>query len=299
MRGVADVPPEPPAGDLGDRRHVVGAAVAGRLPDGVVPVVGLARQPVLEHHQRGHHIGALDMADVDALDPQWRSRPGRVNLEYSAAQHDLALKSPARFSLCCCSASWALRCTVSARAFLSPRRGTRSTTRDPRSPDSHSATSSALGGRHGTSTSRGTGFDGLVGGTTQFGLLAVELGEELLDQLRLHGITGIAGPRLFDDPAALAAHPAAADVEHLDGGFEVVVGERHHIGVGAVTEHHGLLLQGPAQRRQIVTQPGGTLEVELPRPQRSSGVPVRGRSGRSCRTGNRRSPRRSCDAPRR
>ena len=48
---------------------------------------------------------------------------------------------------------------------------------------------------------------------------------------------------LLDDPAALTAHPAAADVEHLHRGFEFVVGERDHVGVGAVAEHHRLLLQ--------------------------------------------------------
>ncbi|CFR90127.1 Uncharacterised protein [Mycobacterium tuberculosis] len=71
---------------------------------------------------------------------------------------DLALKSLARFSLCCCSASSAFRCTVSASARLSPRRGTRSTTLEPRRPDSQLASSSALDGKQGTSTSRGTGL---------------------------------------------------------------------------------------------------------------------------------------------
>jgi hypothetical protein len=37
---------------------------------------------------------------------------------------------------------------------------------------------------------------------------------------------------LLDHPAALAADPAAADEEHLDGGLELVVGEREDVGVG-------------------------------------------------------------------
>ena len=77
----------------------------------------------------------------------------------------------------------------------------------------------------------------------------------------LPGITWLAG--LFDDPAALAAHPPAADVEHLHGGFQFVVGERHHVGVGAVAEHHRLLLQRPLERRDVVAQPGRPLEVQL------------------------------------
>ncbi|SKW23437.1 Uncharacterised protein [Mycobacteroides abscessus subsp. abscessus] len=70
---------------------------------------------------------------------------------------DLVVRSPARLSLCCASASFALRSTVSASAFLSPRCGTRKETREPRSPVSHEAIPSASLGSTGTSTSRGTG----------------------------------------------------------------------------------------------------------------------------------------------
>ena len=102
---------------------------------------------------------------------------------------------------------------------------------------------------------------GLVGFGVQFGLVAVELGEELLDELRLRGIAGVAG--LLDDPAALSAHPAAAHVEHLHRGLEVVVGERDHVGVGAVAEHHGLFLERSFERAEVVAQPSGPLEVEF------------------------------------
>ena len=59
-------------GHLGDGGDVVGSALTGGLADGEVPVVGLARQAVLEHHQRGHHVGALYVADVHTLDAQRR-----------------------------------------------------------------------------------------------------------------------------------------------------------------------------------------------------------------------------------
>ncbi len=75
------------------------------------------------------------------------------------------------------------------------------------------------------------------------------------------GITGISG--LFDDPATLAAHSAAANVEDLHRRFELVVGEGNHVSVGAVAEHHRLLLHGSLQRGQVVTQPRGPLEIEL------------------------------------
>ena len=70
---------------------------------------------------------------------------------------------------------------------------------------------------------------------------------------------------LVDDPAALAAHPPAAHVEDLDGGLEVVLGEGDDVGVGAVAEDDGLLLHRPAQRLEVVAQPGGQLELEVRR----------------------------------
>jgi len=61
---------EAPAGHLSDAGRVVAAPVACRIPDGEAPVLRLARQPVLEHHQRSHHVAALDVADIDACDAQ-------------------------------------------------------------------------------------------------------------------------------------------------------------------------------------------------------------------------------------
>ncbi len=60
---------EAAAGHLGDGADV---AALGALPDGEPAVLGLAGQAVLEHHQRGHHVGALHVADVHALDAQRR-----------------------------------------------------------------------------------------------------------------------------------------------------------------------------------------------------------------------------------
>ena len=65
-------------------------------------------------------------------------------------------RSLARLVLCSASDSVAFLVTVSSSARLSPRCGTRSVTRPPRSEVSHSWIVSASGGRTGTSTSRGT-----------------------------------------------------------------------------------------------------------------------------------------------
>ena len=64
---------EPASRHLGDGRNVVGTSLPGRLPDTEVTVVRLARQAVLEYHQRADHVGALHVADVDAFYPQWCS----------------------------------------------------------------------------------------------------------------------------------------------------------------------------------------------------------------------------------
>ena len=82
------------------------------------------------------------------------------------------------------------------------------------------------------------------------GLLTVDLPEEVLDQLAGRHVLD-----LFQHPAALAAHPAVADVEDLDGRFELVLGQRDDVAVGPVPEHDGLLFQRPLQRAHVVPQP--------------------------------------------
>ena len=52
-------------------------------------------------------------------------------------------------------------------------------------------------------------------------------------------------------------------MEHLNGREQVVGGDADHVGVGAVAEHHGLLLHRAPHRAEIVAQPRGPFEVEL------------------------------------
>lgn len=135
------------------------------------------------------------------------------------------------------------------RARLSPRCGTRRVTRLPRWPDSQSARASASAG------SSGRAVRGHVGLAV---LAAVDLGAEVV-----HEVAGGQVLRLLHHPAALAADLPVADVEDLHGRLERVVGERDHVGVGAVAEHHCLLLHGPAQGGDVVAQPRGPLELQL------------------------------------
>ena len=194
----------------------------------------------------------------------------------SASARLRVVRSLARRVLCSISDSAAFLATVSSRAFLSPRCGTRRLTRLPRRSHSHSSTAAASGGSSGTRTSRGTtprlaaradlralrgsaaaggcaAVDGLVGGHR---VVAVDmaLAEELLDELGGADVTD-----LVDDPAPLAPHPAAADEEHLYRCLELVFGHRDDVAVGAVGQGHGLLLQGALQGLDVVAQPGRPL----------------------------------------
>ena len=99
----------------------------------------------------------------------------------------------------------------------------------------------------GTRISRGIASGSVTG---------VELEQEVLDQLGGAALVDAVG-----HPAALAADPAAAHVEDLDGDLERVLGERDHVDVGAVAEHHRLLLERALHRAEVVAEPGGLLEV--------------------------------------
>ena len=61
----------------------------------------------------------------------------------------------------------------------------------------------------------------------------------------------------------MPADPPAPDVEDLHGSFQLLVGEGHDVSVGAVTQHHRLLLQRPPQRGDVVAQPRGPLEIQF------------------------------------
>ena len=85
----------------------------------------------------------------------------------------------------------------------------------------------------------------------------VDLFEEALDEL---GVPGVVDE--VHDPAALPAHPAAADVEDLDGGLELVADQGEDVGVGRVGKDDGVALDDLAQCGGVVTQAGGLLEIE-------------------------------------
>ena len=183
----------------------------------------------------------------------------------SAAEREL--KSLARLSLCCASASCALRSTVSARALVATLRHPQLHRRaaQPTEPVLHLLD---VRWQHGTRTSRGTADAASTSPASMSAccLFAVELGEKLLDEDGEPGVgIGILDrlDGLLHHPAALTPHPATADVENLHGHLEFVGGERDDVGVGAAAEDDGLLLQRPPQRADVVAQPRRGLEVQL------------------------------------
>ena len=86
-------------------------------------------------------------------------------------------------------------------------------------------------------------------------VVAVDLAQELLDQFPGGHVLD-----LVHHPAPLPADPAVAHVEDLDRGFQLVLGERDDVAVGAVPQDHGLLFQRALERLDVVAQPGGPLE---------------------------------------
>ena len=67
----------------------------------------------------------------------------------------------------------------------------------------------------------------------------------------------------FDDPAALAADATLADMEDLDGGFELFGDEGEDIAVGTDGEDHGRLVEDLLQGRDLVAQTGRSFVVEF------------------------------------
>ena len=197
------------------------------------------------------------------------------------------MRSPARRSLCWVKASLALRSTVSARARLSPRCGTRTCTREPRSPHEPLGQRVDVRRQLGHEDLARHGLARVVRGLRERRLFAVELREEPLDQRGRLGRLD-----LVDHPAALAADPAPAHVEDLDRRLQLVLGEGDDVGVRAVAEHDGLASPSPGAARRGRRAAGRPARTPAPRRRSPCAVPARASSGPCGRRGTRRSRRR-------
>lgn len=211
-------------------------------------VLALAGEAVLEDDHGGHHVVALEVGDVEALDAQ-RHRVqaeglgdllqgagagGQVGGALGLVQDQglLGVALDRGHQVLLVAALRDAQGNVRAAALREPLLDRLDRVGQRR--DQHFL-------RHGVAA-----------------LLAVQLLEGVLDEGR-----GVHVLDLVGDPAALAAHPAAADVEDLHGRFQLVLGECDQVGVGGVGEHHGALLHGAPQRVYVVAQPGGALVLHL------------------------------------
>ena len=230
-----------------------------------------------------HHVGA-QQADVRAPDAQGRQRDqeflnilqrgSRVEvtgtLEFVLSQRSLASGAPSRRrALVAAMRHPQLNCDPRTRTARSPAPGIAWQHRDQHS---------------------GVAPDWLPRRRCRGSAWSCRLGEELLDEQFLPDSPGSPG---FDDPATLAADRRRARGTPVRPPG-VVIGERHHVGVSAVTEHRGLLLQhasaptssaaGRPARSQLF---GGSVHLQFDLTDQASVLPAGSRS-----------PPRSRDAPR-
>lgn len=202
-------------------------------------VFALTGEAVLEDHHGRHDVVALEVRDVEALDPQRRA----VQVE---GLRDLLQRAGAGGEI-----AGALG-LVQDQGLLGVAPDRRhqvllvATLRNPQGDLGAAALAQPL--CDGVRVLRQGGDEHLLGDGVA-ALLPVQLLKRVLDQARrLHCLD------LVGDPAALAADPAAADMEDLYGGLQLVLGDGDQVGVGGVGEHDRVLLHRAAQGAYVVTQ---------------------------------------------
>ncbi len=211
-------------------------------------VFALARQPVLEDDHGGHHVLALEVGDVEALDAQGRT----VEVQ---GLGDL-LQGPGAGG----EVGGALGLVQGQGLLGVAVDGLHQRPLVPALRNAQAHLGAAPPGEPLAERGRVLGQyrDQHLLGHGLAALLAVQLLEGVLDEPgRVDGLD------LVGDPAALAADPAAADVEDLHGRLQLVLGDGDQIGVGGIGEHDRVLLHGPAQGPYVVAQPGGLLVLHL------------------------------------
>jgi hypothetical protein len=232
------------------RMAAVSSTVAARCPGRTMKaaVLGLARQAVLEDDHRGDDIGPLDVADVEALDPQRRLDRGRDIPATPPAPDARAVRSPARATLCRAKDCSALRRTVSIKARLSPRCGHPDL-------DLRAASGGEPGGSPPRARSAAPGRGPRGGPSPGAGRRRPAAG----GARRRRDVGGI----LLGNPAALAPDAPAAHVEDLDGHLQFVVGDGEDVGVGSVAQHNGELLQALVRASMSSRRRAARLEVQV------------------------------------
>ena len=230
--------------DLAQGGHVVLALDRADLE---APVLALAGQAVLEHHHRAHHLAALEVGDVVALDPQRGLGQVEGLLELLEAPGP-GVEVAGPLELVGGEGLAGVGRDRLQQGPLLPPAGHPEVDRPAAQP-----------GQPGPQAVGALGQDGqehLAGDLV--GPVAVELLDEGGGQRG-----GVEGLDLVDHEAAPPHHPAPADEEHLDRRLQVVLGEGGDVEVLRGRGHHLLAFHGLADAAQLVAQPGRQLEVEL------------------------------------
>ena len=263
-----------PREHLGHRRVVVGGA--RRRADREAPVVGLLRRGPLEDDHRGDRVGAAEVGDVEALDPdRGRVEPERLlqaleRLHRGSGGGARRAGAPGR--------ARAPRCARRARGCAASRRARRRASRAARRGGWRAPPASASR----PASSRGT--------TSSAGIAAppaVVLEHELLGHL---GRLALGLVRQVERLAV--AEDPVAHLEHLRVGVPPVERDRHRV-EGARPRR-----PPPAGARAASARPAGGCARAWParsaprRPPRASAARARARCSRSARRGSR--PRRRC-----
>ena len=247
----------------GDDVVHAGGIVAGGVPGDAVGAVGLlGGHAVFEDHHGGDHVRTLHVRNVVTFDAQQRvgKLKGRLQLhEGGAAGGQIAgtaaLVQGQRLArvlgdrlheLCLVAALRDANLHGAAAHLRQPRR----------------QLLLILGlHRHEHGTRNIVAVQALLGvllGGEARRNIAVHLRDELLDELCVGAVVD-----LLHDPAALAADPAAAHEEHLNGRLQVVLSVGEQVGIHGRAEHHGVTLKRLSQRGNIVTKNRGALKVHI------------------------------------
>ena len=230
--------------------HGRGVVRGGGARDRELPVLGLLRQPVLDHHHGTDHVGALDVRDVEAFDPHQRDRQleGLLQFLERLGPHGQIAGAPGFVQL------------EGVLGVLPDGGQQGGLVAALRHPDVHPGPAQPAEPLRQLRGVAGLRRDEDLAGqpALEAGFLAVDLLEQVLDEVRGGGVLD-----LFDDPAALAADPAAADVEDLHGGFEFILVQGEDVGVGALGEDDGVAFEDLLERDDVVADPRRPLVVQF------------------------------------
>ena len=236
---------EPPGQDL---LHGGVVVVALHRLDLEAAVVGPLGQPVLEHHHGAHVVGPLQVAHVEALDTQRGLAQAERRLELGQGLGaGVVVGRPAQ------AVTGQVLGGRPGHRLLQGALGAPAGAR-PRRPGRRARCAASLAGGRGRRGSSGT----RTRRGTSAADRAVDLGHDQAHELGRAEVLHLLGHE-----AAVADHPAPADVEDLHRGLERVVGDTDHVEVLGPLGDHLLGLGRLLRHGDAVAQAGRPLELQV------------------------------------